>query len=378
MNTLRDIVAYARWPVAIGLIVALGFIALSRKPSAPPPLPPVYTPVYQQSQPVSYAAAVARASNSVVNIYTLTQIKHKRHPAWEDPVFRRFFNIADIPQQQRMQSALGSGVIVSEKGYILTNFHVINGADKIVVALQDGREAQATVVGENRERDLAVLRITLDNLQAISIDEQYTPEVGDVVLAIGNPFGIGQTVTQGIVSANRSRNLDLKISSFEDFIQTDADIQPGNSGGALINAYGNLVGINTANLDNTGGISFAIPIDIAMQTLKDVIEFGRVIKGWLGVGAVLLNPKIAQHHGLQSPNGILITGVSPGGPAQKAGLRASDVIIGINEKRMEDPKKAWKLIQESRPGDKVVITFIRGDEVKKIQVTLVERPISAG
>ena len=382
MRLIKQIAAYASWPIAIGLIVALGsltffpnLVGMQAESVNPSTARPQWYPERQGI--TSFHDAVAKASQSVVNIYTLKQIKRPRHPFFEDPVFRRLFNLADIPRQQRMQSALGSGVIVSEKGYILTNFHVINGADEIVVATQDGRDANAIVVGENRQRDLAVLRVNLNNLDAININTHAQPRVGDIVLAIGNPFGLGQTVTQGIVSATRTRDLGLNISLFEDFIQTDAAINPGNSGGALIDIHGNLLGINTANLDNpgmVGGISFAIPIDIAMQTVNDVIEFGRVIKGWLGVEAVLLTPKSAQRLGLLRPDGILIRGVSKAGPAQKAGLTPGDVIIGINNKAIENPKKAFQHIQESRPGDVVTINVLRSGSELAIPVTLEERP----
>lgn len=326
----------------------------------------------------SFAEAVEKASPSVVNIYT--RKLERRNPLFDDPIFRHIFNISDIPRQRRMQSALGSGVIVTEDGHILTNYHVIAGADEIVIALQDGREARAEIMGENRERDLAVLKIELDKVQAIQFSEVETPRVGDVVLAIGNPFGVGQTVTQGIISANSSRNVSLNISAFEDFIQTDAAIHPGNSGGALIDVHGNLVGINTANLSqetgSIGGISFAIPIQIAMQTVADVIKFGRVVKGWLGVEALALTPRLAHKVGLESANGVIVTRTTPGGPAEKAGLRQDDILIGIDDKPISSPVDIVQIIQESRPGDEVELAFIRSGILERLTVTLVEKPLA--
>lgn len=331
--------------------------------------------------PTSFADAVEKASNSVVNIYTRKQIEERRNPLFDDPIFRHLFNISDVPRQQRMQSTLGSGVVVTAEGHILTNYHVIAGADEIVVALQDGREARAEILGENRERDLAVLKINIEGVQAIDLSETKLPRVGDVVLAIGNPFGVGQTVTQGIISATSSRNRSLNISAFEDFIQTDAAIHPGNSGGALIDVEGNLLGINTANLSQetgfAGGIGFAIPIEIAMQTVQDVIKYGRVVKGWLGVEALALTPRLAHEVGLQSANGVIVTRTTPGGPAARAGLQVGDILVGIDGRPISNPVDIVQIIQESRPGDKVDLEYIRSGIHEKLTVTLIEKPLAA-
>lgn len=381
-KALVSVFLYIRWPITIGLIIALSTLLLTRinTPSFENliTLPSSTSNTTAYYQPASFADAVEKASHSVVNIYTKKQVSEKRNPLFDDPIFRHLFNISDIPRQQRMQSTLGSGVIVTKDGYILTNYHVIAGADEIVVALQDGRESKAELMGENRERDLAVLKIDIGKVPPIHISKDTHTRVGDIVLAIGNPFGVGQTVTQGIISATSSRNRSLNISAFEDFIQTDAEIHPGNSGGALIDINGNLLGINTANLSQetgfTGGISFAIPTEIAMQTLKDVVKFGRVVKGWLGVEAVALTPRLAHELGLQTTTGVVVTKVTTKGPAEKAGLVSGDIVVGIQGQPISSPVDIIQLIQESRPGDKVKLELIRSNELKKLTVTLAEKP----
>ena len=384
LQNFKNFILYVRWPVTLGALIALSAMVVFpqkfRIPTAPQNYPTgTQYPTWQG--PTSFADAVEKASNSVVNIYTRKQIEERRNPLFDDPIFRHLFNISDVPRQQRMQSTLGSGVIVTEEGHILTNYHVIAGADEIVVALQDGREAKAEILGENRERDLAVLKINVDRVQAIALSETKLPRVGDVVLAIGNPFGVGQTVTQGIISATSSRNRALNISAFEDFIQTDAAIHPGNSGGALIDVEGNLLGINTANLSQetgfAGGIGFAIPIEIAMQTVYDVIKYGRVVKGWLGVEALALTPRLAHEVGLQSANGVIVTRTTPGGPAAQAGLQAGDILVGIDGRPISNPVDIVQIIQESRPGDKVDLEYIRSGILEKLTVTLIEKPLAA-
>jgi len=387
MDTIYKIITYTRWPVVIGLLVALvGLVAFPQLKNASMVAPAGNAPLRGLSPyegeswggPVSYARAVARAAPAVVNIYTLKQVNIRRHPLFDDPLFRHYFNNSDIPRQKRMQSARGSGVIVSKEGYILTNNHVIKGVDEIVVALSDGREARAELKGANSKSDLAVLKIELDNLTPIPIGSPDTTMVGDVVLAIGNAFGMGQTVTQGIVSATRRRGFN--IADFENFIQTDAAINPGNSGGALIDVHGNLLGINTANLDQNGyagGIGFAIPADTAIQTLNDIVEFGRVVRGWLGVEAQSLSPQLAQSFKLRSTNGVLITHVYSGGPADKAGLRPGDVITRINNQMVGDGRWGQQEIGESRPGDKVSIEIVRQGKLQVMEAVLGSEPIAS-
>lgn len=236
----------------------------------------------------SFSAAVNRAAPAVVNISTRKKIQQERHPLFDDPLFRHFFNSADVPKQQRMSSALGSGVIINKSGYLLTNHHVIESAEEIFVSTYDGRNYRAEIVGSDQATDLAVLKIPSASLQAITLGEPQQARIGDVVLAIGNPFNIGQTVTQGIISATGRYGLGL--NDYENFIQTDAAINPGNSGGALIDINGNLLGINTAilNRDNSGsstGIGFAIPSDLAVNIMNDIITSGEAIRGWLGIEA---------------------------------------------------------------------------------------------
>ncbi len=376
---------YIRWPITAGAIIALGLLTLFPELRLKPgSLNPAFiadlSPTNGRWQgPVSYADAVQRASPSVVNIWTRKPLERRTHPLFDDPLFRLFFDRADIPRQERMQSALGSGVIVSEKGYLLTNFHVIKNASEVVVLLQDGRESHASLVGVDRENDLAVLKIDLDNLQAIPIGSPRNARVGDVVLAIGNPFGLAQTVTQGIISATGRQGLG--INTYENFIQTDAAINPGNSGGALIDANGNLLGINTAIPDKTGysvGIGFAVPADTAIRTLNDIVEFGIVIRGWLGIEAQAITPQVAQYFNLDSTNGLLVTAIYQGGPAHSAGLRPGDVVLSINGQQvgngMRGVQGSMQEIAESRPGETVSIEIVREGRVQTVRATLGTKP----
>lgn len=363
----------------IGLVAALIALTVTRQQG-----PTVRgTTALPSGQVASYAQAVQRASHSVVNIYTRKKLERPRHPLFNDPLFRHFFNNADSSRQERMQSALGSGVIVTESGYLLTNNHVIQGADEIVVQLQDGREAQAELIGVDKENDLAVLKITLDRLAAIPLSTHRQLQVGDVVLAIGNPFGMGQTVTQGIISA--LGRYGLGINTFENFIQTDAAINPGNSGGALIDAYGNLVGINTAMLDRIGnndlnGVGLAIPAETALQSLNDIVEFGRVVRGWLGVTAQPISPQMASRYRLPSPHGLLVTGVYSNGPAHLAGLQPGDVIVKVNNQRVANGLngglRSMQEVKESRPGEEIQLEIYRDGEHKIISAVLSVNPLA--
>jgi serine protease DegS len=276
-----------------------------------------------------------------------------------------------------MQSALGSGVIVSQSGYLLTNIHVIRGADEVVVQLQDGRETQATLVGVDEENDLAVLHIKADKLTAIRIGAPRNAQVGDVVLAIGNPFGMGQTVTQGIISATGRHGLG--ISTLENFIQTDAAINPGNSGGALIDTQGNLLGINTAILDRLGnssldGVGLAVPADTALLSLKDIVEMGKVVRGWLGVEAQPVTPLIAQQLNLQALNGVVVTAIFNNGPAHKAGLTPGDIILKINGQTVGNGTLGMQEILKARPGQAMAIEIWRKGEVQTLNAVLGSKP----
>nr|WP_298249882.1 Do family serine endopeptidase [uncultured Halomonas sp.] len=331
-------------------------------------------PLSREQGPASYAAAVERAAPAVVNIYSSRVVDSDQHPLMSDPFFRQFFG-DDMPARQRMLSSLGSGVIVSDEGYVLTNHHVISGADQIQVALRDGRETLAKVIGTDPESDLAVLRIELDALPVIELADSTQVAIGDVALAIGNPFGVGQTVTMGIISATGRSHLGL--NAYEDFIQTDAAINPGNSGGALISPEGAMVGINTAIFSRSGGsqgIGFAIPANLARNILEELVTQGRVIRGWLGVEAQELNPQLAASFGLQALRGVIIAGVVPGGPADQAGLRPGDVLLSIDGRQILDARETMSDIAAVEPGDSLPLTVVRGGEKLELVVEVGERP----
>ena len=322
------------------------------------------------SGPVSYSSAVSRAAPSVVNIYTRTVTKATKHPLLNDPFFGRLYN----RQQQRIESSLGSGVIMQSDGFIMTNYHVIDGADQILVLLYDGRTAAAVVVGTDPETDLAVLKINASQLQPISIGDPAQARIGDVVLAIGNPFGVGQTVTQGIVSATQRNGIGL--NTFENFIQTDADINPGNSGGALVDVYGNLLAINTASLNQSGsaGISFAIPADTAEKVLEDIIQYGHVIRGWLGMDAFPLNPQVSKQLNLPVNNGLLVRGVFNGGPSHRAGIQANDIVISINGSPVTDRHTSVSQIAEVIPGKTIELEILRQGKTFEVTTVAGSRP----
>ena len=358
--------------VTIGL--ALAFVLLFLFPSLLPDLnkqlgqdeKPVIefrqsTPEHHPNTgPVSYADAVERAAPAVVNIYTRKIITEANHPFANDPIFRYFFGDNARRPRQRTESSLGSGVIVSPQGYILTNNHVIAAADEIQVALKNGQTADAKLVGADPETDLAVLKIELEDLPAITLGNTETLRVGDVVLAIGNPFGVGQTVTSGIISAT-GRNM-LGINTFENFIQTDAAINPGNSGGALITAHGELIGINTAIFSKSGGsqgIGFAIPMSLAKDVMTQIIEHGEVTRGWLGVVIQDVTEELARSFGLKEASGVILSNIMINGPADKAGLSVGDVIIWIGDDKVENVKHALTLISKVKPGNTVRIRGIR-------------------
>lgn len=324
---------------------------------------------------VSYAPAVDKAAPSVVNIYTRKVIAQRQLGPQNDPFFRRFFGDRLPEPEQQVQNSLGSGVIVSKQGYILTNNHVVEGADEIEVALQDGRTAAASVVGTDPESDLAVLKIELSPLPEITLGQSDTVLVGDVVLAIGDPFGVGQTVTSGIVSATGRSHLGL--STFENFIQTDAAINPGNSGGALVNTAGQLIGINSAIFSQSGGsqgIGFAIPMSLVKNVMKQIIEFGHALRGWLGVETQDLTPALAESFGLKETSGAIIAGVQPNGPAEKAGLRPGDIIVDVGNTPIADSRALIDAIAGNPPHTKLKIKFHREGKIQTTDVIVGERP----
>lgn len=324
---------------------------------------------------VSYASSVKKAAPAVVNIYATKIITERHQPLFDDPIFRHFFGDESNTTRQHREPSLGSGVLISSQGYVLTNNHVIEDAGEIAIALLDGRTTTATIVGADPEADLAVLKIELQDLPSITIGRSDNLQVGDVVLAIGNPFGVGQTVTSGIISG-LGRN-SLGINTFENFIQTDAAINPGNSGGALVNAYGELIGINTAIFSQSGGsqgIGFAIPINLAKDVLKQIIEQGRVIRGWLGVKIQDITPSLAESFGMKSTNGVVIVNIVVNGPADKAGLDRGDVITHINNEKVRDYHETLDKISIQKPGEKMILTIVRDGKSITKEAVVVERP----
>jgi serine protease DegS len=320
--------------------------------------------------PVSYSNAVKKAAPSVVNIYTKTTVKRSNHLPLKHPFFKRLKK----QQSERVQGSLGSGVIMDSTGFIVTSLHVVDRVDEILILLYDGRELPATMVGTDPETDLAVLKIDAESLQNISVGNPERVEIGDVVLAIGNPFGMGQTVTQGIISATQRNGLNLTI--LENYIQTDADINPGNSGGALIDARGNLLGINTAvlNNENSEGIGFAIPANEVQKVLTHIIDHGRVIRGWLGVEAIEITPAIANQLSLEFTTGLLVTAVVKEGPTHAAGVLPGDIVTSINGVSVTDRHRSINQITEIFPGQPIALVIKRGTELLEITATAGERP----
>lgn len=317
----------------------------------------------------SYHNAVAVAAQSVVNIYTTQKIEE--HPYMNDPMMRRYFEYHGIPNGESDNTNLGSGVIISQDGYIVTNSHVISKADNIIVMLNDGRKARAKVIGNDVESDLAVIKVDLTGLKPLGFREQST-QVGDVVLAIGNPFGVGQTVTQGIISA--TGRTGLGINTVEDFIQTDAAINPGNSGGALVDAYGQLVGINTAIFSRSGGsmgIGFAIPTEIVKLVMNGIIKDGKVHRGWLGI-ELQSSMKDPTKLG-DDTQGVEVMNVMPNGPAAKAGLQKGDIITAMDNKPVDDANTLIQLVARKAPNSVVNLQVMRNKAPSSVNVTLGER-----
>jgi serine protease DegQ len=328
----------------------------------------------RQGAPASYGDAARKALPSVVHIFTTKEIKSQRHPFGDDPLFRYFFGDRYGAQTQRT-SGLGSGVIVSPDGYILTNQHVVEAADEIEVALNDGRKFRARIVGSDPESDVAVLRIDAGRLPAVTFGSPEGMSVGDIVLAIGNPFGVGQTVTMGIVSAlGRSH---LGINTFENFIQTDAAINPGNSGGALVDAGGNLIGINTAIYSRSGGsmgIGFAIPVSLARNVMEQIIRSGVVIRGWIGVEVQEITPELVESFSLPVSEGALIAGVVRGSPADNAGIKPGDILEAIQDRPVRDPQIMLDAVASLAPGSETTFKVRRGKQLAEVKITIGKRP----
>ena len=368
---------------AVTVSVAALFVVMTLKPDwlggKPPPavvaLQEAAAPATADARKVaSYADAAKKALPSVVHIYTSKEVKAPRHPFADDPVFRYFFG--DRFGGPQRQSGLGSGVIVSADGYVLTNNHVVENMDEIEVATNDGRRLRARIVGLDPETDLAVLQVRAEGkLPAVTFAPTESLRVGDVVLAIGNPFGVGQTVTHGIVSA--LGRTQLGINTFENFIQTDAAINPGNSGGALTDSAGNLVGINTAIYSRTGtslGIGFAIPVSIARSVMEQIIKSGSVTRGWIGVEAQEITPELAESFKLPATEGAIIAGVLRGSPADRAGIRPGDVLVAVGGKPVKDPQGMLELIAGLTPGTTAPFRLRREAKELDVAVNIGKRP----
>lgn len=323
---------------------------------------------------LSYRDAVKKSAPAVVNVYASRYFEQRPHPLFQDPIFKRFFGEAPSVPNQRRDSNLGSGVIINNDGTILTSAHIVKQADEISITLADGRFGSATLIGMDTATDLAVLKTDMENLPAIPIGDIQALQTGDIVLAIGNPYDFGQTVTQGIVSAmGRSR---LGITSIENFIQTDADINPGNSGGALINTDGEMIGLNSAIISSTGGsqgIGLAVPVNTALEVMNQIIQQGQVERGWLGIEAQILPPDTLKQAGLDQ-GGVMIAGVFENGPAHKAGLLPGDIILTIQDQIISDPQQAIRMISGFKPGTRVPVRILRGWDEMTLTMTVDRRP----
>jgi Do/DeqQ family serine protease len=323
----------------------------------------------QAAVAAGFREAAQKAAPTVVSV--ITSNSAARNPRRNDPWFRYFFG----EQGSQPQSGVGSGVIVSPEGYVLTNNHVVDRMDDIEVMLTDGRKTSAKVIGTDPDTDLAVLKIDLDRLPAITLGNSDELQVGDAVLAIGNPFGVGQTVTAGIVSA-LGRN-QLGINTFENFIQTDAAINPGNSGGALVDSRGNLVGINSAIYSRSGGslgIGFAIPVSTARQVMESLIQDGQVTRGWIGVEPRDLTPEMAETFNLPVKEGVLITGVLHNGPAAQGGIRPGDVVVMVGGHKVANTSQLLNTVAALKPGALSVVQIQRGGDILTLNVVVAKRP----
>ena len=374
----RKLLSFLVQSAAVGIIAAaaLIFILPNTWLQTSNPNSTVESNNSASSGPYSYANAVARAAPSVVNIYTKKLVAGPRRFTTNNPQLERMLRNMYGRARDRTVTSLGSGVIVTAEGHILTNNHVIENAEEIEVYLRDGRQLTANVVGADPETDLAVLQIHTTDVPSITFATSNPLAVGDVVLAIGNPFGLGQTVSQGIVSATGRNQLGINV--FENYIQTDAAINPGNSGGALINANGELIGINTITSSKNGnsvGIGFAIPIGLAQQVMSHMIEYGRVLRGWIGIRVQNISPQLSESFGLTEMGGVLVSGIVRGGPAYTAGLFPGDIIISVNDQPISDEKQVLNAVIRVSPQETLAVKGIRNGELSTWMVEVGQRPI---
>ncbi len=384
MNTNNPVFKRGLFWMAIMTLVGVSSIALwardKSKEHPPLTLQTDRQPIDRDSTlRVSYASVVKQAAPSVVYVFSTKTVKlnNDMSPFFNDPMFRRFFGVPDqrqVPPQEQKQQGLGSGVIVSSNGYIITNNHVVEGADEVRVAVGEPRkEFKAEVVGRDEKADIAVLKIDVMDLPAATLGDSDQLEVGDTVFAIGNPFGIGLTVTHGIVSALGRGGLG--IEAYEDFIQTDAAINPGNSGGALVDTQGRVIGINTAILSRSGGfngVGFAIPINLARSLVEQLVTSGKISRGFMGVNTQSLEADLAAQFGVE--HGALVTDVTPDSPAEKAGFKSGDIITKVNGKEVLDPRRLQLAVVRLAPGTEVKVEFVRDGKTKTVKFKLGELP----
>ncbi|MDD2751397.1 MAG: trypsin-like peptidase domain-containing protein [Gallionella sp.] len=369
----------------VTIALALLFIVHTLKPELLPNAARNGVVTFYESTPDTSAAlpasmslngAAKKAMPAVVNIFTRTEIKAPSNPFRDDPRFKFFFE--DQPEEPQSSSSLGSGVIVSADGYILTNHHVVEAADQIEVALADGRKSSAHVIGSDPETDLAVIKIDIpDALPAITFAQPDQAHIGDIVLAIGNPFGVGETVTMGIVSALKRDHLGL--NTFENFIQTDAAINPGNSGGALVDATGNLIGISSAIYSPNGGslgIGFAIPVSTAKKTMEQIIQHGSVTRGWIGAAVQELTPELVDSFKLGDANGVLVTDVIRNSPAEKAGIMTGDILLAIDGHAITDWSSMLETVANTPPNKVVSVETVHNNKKQTLQVKIGKRPLA--
>jgi len=340
--------------------------------------------LYEDEQPesvselpnVGFSRAAQKVMPAVVNIFTTSEVKQQAHPFMEDPRFKFFFGDEFDDNAAQQNSSLGSGVLVSHDGYILTNHHVVESADQIEVAFADGRKAKGRIIGTDPDTDLAVIKVDIGNdLPAVTFAGAEAAHVGDIVLAVGNPFGVGQTVTMGIVSALKRNHLGL--NTFENFIQTDAAINPGNSGGALADVEGNLLGINSAIYSPNGGslgIGFAIPVSTAKKIMEQIIQNGSVTRGWIGVAVQDMTPELAESFKLKDTQGVLISEVVRGSPADKAGIKPGDILVSIADSTLSDSTAMLETISALVPGNTVSLKLLRNQTDVAVQVKVGKRP----